>query len=190
MRTILKRFGRAHALGERRLLIVLVLLLLGIAVVYGRIILMAGSTPVADIPPEVSAVLATKPGTPLVFPRLHPVSDVVWHKMTATQRHVLSQKRRWRYEVFFLAFAHATPKQQRAVIERTRLRFEMRFLAFAHATLKRRAAVVQQIQAMFPAPFRNEGNNLQRTIAVGLASGNPEMHAAMADFFMAMRNGR
>ena len=190
MRRMLDRVGLTRSFRKRRSLIVLVLLLFGIALVYGRIILMARPTPVAGIPPKVWGMLAKMRGAPLAFPRLHPVSGVVWRKMSNTQRRILSQQRRLRYEAFFLAFAQANPKQQRAVVERTRLRFVMRSLAFARATKKRRQAVVEQIQAMFPAPFRNGGNDLQRTMAIGLAGGNPEIHAAMAQFFMALRNTR
>ncbi len=190
MKKLLPPVGTSQSFRQKWLLFVLVLLLFGIALVYGRIILERRHTAAAGLPPKVSTIVAKMQGSRLAFPRLHPLSNVVWDKMSAAQRRVLSQRRRLRYEAFFLAFAHATPEQQRAVVDRTRLRFEMRSLAFARATKLRRQAVVEQIQALFPAPFRNGGNDLQRTMALGLAGGNPEIHAAMAQFFMALRNGR
>lgn len=190
MRNRFRAVGLAQFVRKRLSRIMLVLLLLGIVEVYGRIIFTALHTPAASIPPAVSEMLTTRHAVPLTFPRLHAVNSVVWGKMSAAQRRALSQQRRLRYEVFFLAFAHATPEQQRTVVERTRLRFEMDFLRFAHAGMKQRQVVVQQIKALFPSQFRNERDYLQRTMAMGLASGNPEMHAAMAQFFMAIRNSR
>ena len=181
----LKKLARA-----KRSLIVLGVLVLAILAVYGHMLL---SRPVraAGLSPEVAKIMAQNAGKPLQFPMFHPghhFNRSAWRTMTPAQRRAMWQNRRAHFEAFLLAFARATPAQQQAVVRQMKARFKM-----MHAKWK---AAHPQNGGNGPGhghghgPGGNFAARLPQMMARGLASGNPQMHAAMNQFFMAMHNTR
>ncbi len=173
-----------------RSLIVLALLVLAVLVVYGR---MFFTSPVraAGLSPEVAKIMAQNAGKPLQFPMFHPghhFNRSAWRTMTPAQRRAMWQNRRAHFEAFLLAFARATPTQQQAVVRQMKARFKK-----MHARWK---AAHPQNGNNGPGhghghgPGGNFAARLPQMMARGLSSGNPQMHAAMNEFFMAMHNTR
>ena len=86
------------------------------------------------------------------------------------------RQRRVQMQAFFIAFAHANAAEQAAIIAAAKARFAERQ---AHR------------QANRPGGRGGRGNlasRLPQMMANHLIAGNPQMHAAMAGFFMAMHN--
>ena len=135
--------------------------------------------------------MARNAGKPLAFPMFHPghrFNRAAWRKMTPAQRRAMWQNRRAHFEAFLLAFARATPAEQQAVVREMKARFKR-----MHAKWK---AAHPQNGNNGPGhghghgPGGNFAARLPQMMARGLTSGNPQMHAAMNEFFMAMHNTR
>ena len=170
-----------------RSLIVLALLVLAVLVVYGRMFFTRPAR-AADLSPEVAKIMVQNAGKPLQFPMFHPghrFNRSAWRTMTPAQRHAMWKNRRAHFEAFLLAFARATPAQQQAVVRQMKARFKK-----MHARWK--AAHPHNGPGHGPrhGPGGNFAARLPQMMARGLSSGNPQMHAAMNEFFMAMHNTR
>ena len=99
-----------------------------------------------------------------------------WRKLSVAQHRAMWRQRRIQMQAFFIAFAHANAAEQAAIIAAAKGRFAQRQ---AHR------------QANRPGGRGGRGNlasRLPQMMASHLVSGNPQMHAAMAGFFMAMHN--
>ncbi len=164
-------------------MVTLAILLLAIVVVYGWMY-MRGHAAVryTDISPQVAKVLASWKGQMPQFPMFGPFAGFHrgdWRKMGAAQRRAMWRQRRIQMQAFFIAFAHANAAEQAAIIAAAKARFAER---------------QDHRQANRPAGRGGRGgrgnlaSRLPQMMANHLISGNPQMHAAMAGFFMAMHN--
>jgi hypothetical protein len=176
-------------LSERKQVVTLAALLLACLVVYGWMFMRSrASTRRSDISPQVIKEIASWKGKMPQFPMFGPPAGFHrgdWRKMTAAQRHAMFQKRRIQMEAYFLAFAHANAQQQAAIIAAAKARF---------------AAMRARRQAAGGGPGGHHGGpgghgnfatHLPQMMANHLiGGGNPEMHAAMTGFFMAMHNSK
>jgi|GEM_PF-2651269 len=176
---------------ERKQIVTLTALLLAIVVVYGWMFIRTrAASPRDDTSPQVAKVLASWKGQLPQFPMFGPPAGFHrgdWRKMTAAQRHAMFMKRHIQMQAFFLAFAHANAAQQAAIIAAAKARFAAM-----------RARWQQHGAAGGPGghhggPGGGRGNfasHFPQMMANHLISGgNPQMHAAMMGFFMAMHNG-
>ncbi len=164
---------------ERRSSVVLAALLLAIILVYGYMFMRSrGNSVRADaMSPQVTKILLAQKGQIPPFPMFGgPGRHFDWHKihaMTPAQRHAFFMKRRVKMEAFLLAFAHATPAQRQAIIDATKARFAM---MHNHRPGGRHG----------PGGRGGFASRMPQMMANGLIRGNPQMHAAMTQFFMGL----
>lgn len=164
---------------ERKSSVILAVLLLAIVIVYGYLFMRSRTNAVrADaMSGQVTKILLAQKGQIPQFPMFGgPGRHFDWHKMhsmTPAQRHAFFMKRRVKMEAFFLAFAHATPAQRQAIIDATKARFAM---MHKHTPAGRHG---------HGGPG-NFASRMPQMMANGLIRGNPQMHAAMTQFFMGL----
>ena len=175
---------------ERKQVVTLAALILACLLVYGWMFTRSrGSARHPDLSPQVAKVIAGWKGQLPQFPMFGPPAGFHrgdWRKMTVAQRHAMFQKRRIQMQAFFLAFAHADAARQAAIIAAAKARFAAM-----------RARWQQHGAAGGPGghhggPGGGRGNfasHFPQMMANHLISGgNPQKHAAMMGFFMAMHN--
>ncbi len=177
---------------ERKQVVTLAALLLACLLVYGWMFMRArAASPRADVSPQVAKVIASWKGQIPQFPMFGPPAGFHrgdWRKMTVAQRHAMFMKRRIQMQAFFLAFAHDNAAQQAAIIAAAKARFA----AMRARWQQHRAAGGPGGPGGHHGGPGGRGNfaaRLPQMMANHLISGNPQMHAAMAGFFMAMHNG-
>ncbi|MGC9260509.1 MAG: hypothetical protein ACP5I8_10615 [Phycisphaerae bacterium] len=176
---------------ERKQIVTLVALVLACLLVYGWMFMRSrGSTRHPDLSPQVAKVIAGWKGKLPQFPMFGPPAGFQrgdWRKMTAAQRHAMFMKRRVQMQAFFLAFAHANAAQQAAIIAAAKARFAaMRARWQQHGATGGPGG-----HRGGPGGHGNFAAHLPQMMANHLISGgNPEMHAAMMGFFMAMHNSK
>ena len=178
---------------DRKQIVTLAALLLAIVVVYGWMFMRTrAASPRDNTAPQVAKVLASWKGQIPQFPMFGPPAGFHrgdWRKMTAAQRHAMFMKRRIQMQAFFLAFAHANAAQQAAIIAAAKARF-----AAMRARWKQNRAAGGGPGGPGghhggPGGHGNFATRIPQMMANHLIRGNPQMHAAMTGFFMAMHNG-
>ncbi len=179
---------------ERKQIVTLAALLLACLLVYGWMFMRSrASSRHPDLTPQVAKVIASWKGKLPQFPMFGPPAGFRrgdWRKMTAAQRHAMFLKRRVQMQAFFLAFAHANAAEQAAIIAAAKARFA----AMRARWQQNRAAGGPGGPGGHhggPGGHGNFAAHLPQMMANHLISGgNPEMHAAMMGFFMAMHNSK
>ena len=176
---------------DRKQIVTLAALLLAIVVVYGWMFMRTrAASPRDNTAPQVAKVLASWKGQIPQFPMFGPPAGFHrgdWRKMTAAQRRAMWRNRRIRMQAFFLAFAHADAAQQAAIIAAAKARF-----AAMRARRQATAAAGGPGGLGHPGGRGRRGNfatRIPQMMANRLIRGNPQMHAAVIGFFMAMHNG-
>ncbi|MHB1767255.1 MAG: hypothetical protein ACYCUV_05310 [Phycisphaerae bacterium] len=178
---------------DRKQIVTLAALLLAIVVVYGWMFMRTrAASPRDNTAPQVAKVLASWKGQIPQFPMFGPPAGFHrgdWRKMTVAQRHAMFMKRRIQMQAFFLAFAHANAAQQAAIIAAAKARF-----AAMRARWKQDRAAGGGPGGPGghhggPGGRGNFATRIPQMMANHLIRGNPQMHAAMTGFFMAMHNG-
>ncbi len=178
---------------DRKQIVTLAALLLAIVVVYGWMFMRTrAASPSDNTAPQVAKVLASWKGQIPQFPMFGPPAGFHrgdWRKMTVAQRHAMFMKRRIQMQAFFLAFAHANAAQQAAIIAAAKARF-----AAMRARWKQDRAAGGGPGGPGghhggPGGRGNFATRIPQMMANHLIRGNPQMHAAMTGFFMAMHNG-
>jgi hypothetical protein len=179
---------------ERKQVVTLAALLLACLLVYGWMFMRAkAAAPRADVAPQVAKVIASWKGQIPQFPMFGPPAGFHrgdWRKMTVAQRHAMFMKRRIQMQAFFLAFAHANAAQQAAIIAAAKARFAaMRARWQQHRAAGAGGPGGPGGHHGGPGGRGNFASRLPQMMANHLIGGNPQMHAAMTGFFMAMHNG-
>ncbi len=185
---------------QKRNITVLATLLVLVATVFGWNFV--GQAGVKDGPAENTAVarlVAANKGKVPQFPFFHPpvggFHRVNWRKLTPAQRQAFHQQMREHFEAFLLEFALASPAVQHEIVEQAKARFRM--MRKMHAKwAKRRQAAGGSNGPHSGGHGRHHGwgrgglaQHAPGFIAHSLLAGNPQMHAAATQFFMALHNG-
>lgn len=178
---------------DRKQVVTLAALLLAIVVVYGWMFMRTkAASPRDNVSPQVAKVLASWKGQIPQFPMFGPPAGfhrVDWRKMTVAQRRAMFMKRRVQMQAFFLAFAHANAAQQAAIIAAAKARFAaMRARWQQHRAAAGGGPGGRGGHHGGPWGHGNFATRLPQMMANHLIGGNPQMHAAMTGFFMAMHN--
>ena len=179
---------------DRKQIVTLAALVLALVVVYGWMFMRTrAAAPRDNVTPQVAKVLASWKGQIPQFPMFGPPAGFQrgdWRKMTAAQRHTMFMKRRVQMQAFFLAFAHANAAQQAAIVAAAKARFAaMRARWQQHRAAGGPGGGGPGGHRGGPGGRGNFASRLPQMMANHLISGNPQMHAAMTGFFMAMHNG-
>lgn len=179
---------------DRKQIVTLAALLLAIVVVYGWMFMRTrAASPRDNTAPQVAKVLASWKGQIPQFPMFGPPAGFHrgdWRKMTVAQRHAMFMKRRIQMQAFFLAFAHANAAQQAAIIAAAKARFAaMRARWKQHRAAAGGGPGGRGGHRGGPWAHGNFATRIPQMMANHLIRGNPQMHAALTGFFMAMHNG-
>ena len=178
---------------DQKQIVTLAAILLAVLVVYGWMFMRTrAASPRDNTSAQVAKVLAGWKGQIPQFPMFGPPAGFHagdWRKLTAAQRRAMFLKRRIQMQAFFLAFAHANAAEQAAIVAAAKARFA----AMRARWQQHRAAAAGGTAGPGghggPGGRGNFATRLPQMMANHLISGNPQMHASMTQFFMAMHNG-
>jgi hypothetical protein len=180
---------------QKRNIIVLATLLVLVAAVFGWDFVGRARSATNDNAAIAKLVAANKGKVPQ-FPFFHPPAGgfhrVNWRKMTAAQRRAFHNRMRVRFEAFLLEFAQASPAVQQEIVAQAKARFRMMRKMHAKWAKRRQGAGGANGHPGGPHHGWGPGGLAQHApafIAHALVSGNPQMHAAATQFFMALHNG-
>ena len=165
---------------DRRSSVILAILVLAIIVVYGIMFLKsrANAARADGMSHQVTKILLARKGQIPQFPMFGGTAGHFhrpnFRAMTPAQRGAFFMKHRAAMEAFFLAFAHANPRQRQVIINAAKAHFAM--MRNHHPRGGHHG----------PGGRGNFASRMPQMMANGLIRGNPQMHAAMIQFFMGL----
>lgn len=184
---------------QKRNVIVLVALLVLVVAVFGwDLVRRAGARSPSSENAAVAKLVAADKGKAPQFPFFHPPAGgfhrVNWRKLTPAQRRAFHRRMREHFEAFLLEFAQASPAVQHEIVAQAKARFRM--MRKMHPKWAKRGKTGGAPNGSHPGghgPHHGWGpggfaQHAPGFIAHSLISGNPQLHAAATQFFMALRN--
>ena len=180
---------------QKRNVILLASLLVLVAAVFGwDFVGRAGAHNQLTENAAVAKLVAADKGKAPQFPFFHPPAGefhrMNWRKMTRAQRRAFHRQMQVRFEAFLLEFAHASPAVQNEIVEQAKARFRM--MRKMHAKWAKQHQAAGGSNGAHGGHGWGPGGLAQHApgfIAHALVSGNPQLHAAATQFFMALHNG-